>query len=255
MNHSANYRPAAALAQTIVQSQHKIGTLRHVTASFASPLTWLFEDPANTGWNIPTGKMLGNGFAWGQSSHILAWIYHVTGLSPQSVYCVMTHSKETGADVSHAATITCQTTTATATNDDNNVGSNQRVTLSLSGTSLLPGNAHSDPPIGKLVQIHMYGDKGALLYSGDDTQPHSGALELRLSDESDGKVEYQLQDQGFLFENIDPNGTGPESLHQLFKACRGQDYYVGADTAVGVKTVQTIEAMYKSHFSGNVEKI
>lgn len=37
-----------------------------VSAFFASPLSWIFDDPANTGWNEPDGseEMLGNGFAW-----------------------------------------------------------------------------------------------------------------------------------------------------------------------------------------------
>ena len=37
-----------------------------VSAFFASPLSWIFDDPANTGWNEPddSGEMLGNGFAW-----------------------------------------------------------------------------------------------------------------------------------------------------------------------------------------------
>jgi hypothetical protein len=39
-------------------------------------------------------------------------------------------------------------------------------TFSLSGTSLLPGNAHSDPPVGKRIKIKIFGTKGALIYSG-----------------------------------------------------------------------------------------
>eukprot|EP00957_Ditylum_brightwellii_P096943 7382447-Ditylum_brightwellii.AAC.1 len=77
--------------------------------------------------------MLGNGFAWGQSSHSLAWVYRVSGntLCPKRVFCAMNHSARTGADVSNAATIIC---------DDG-------ITFSMLGTSLLLGNAHSDPPV------------------------------------------------------------------------------------------------------------
>ena len=100
INHSANFRPQARMAQSLLSpSQNAIGDLRHVTASFVSPLTWIFEDPSNVGWNKPSNNMLGNGFAWGQSSHILSWIYHVTKLDPKKVFCVMTHSEITGADV------------------------------------------------------------------------------------------------------------------------------------------------------------
>ena len=62
----------------------------------------------------------------------------------------------------------------------------------------------------------------------------------------------------FLFENIDVEGAGPESLQEFLRACRrnrndgnddDDDVYVGADAEVGFRTVQTIDAMYRSHAS------
>ena len=99
-------------------------------------------------------KLMRASFTRGQSSHLLAWIYHVAGcenLIPTRVYCAMTTSERTGADISHAATVICK----------------NGATFSLSGTSLLPGNAHSDPPVGKRIAIKIFGDKGALVYSGE----------------------------------------------------------------------------------------
>ena len=141
INHSANFRPQARMAREIVESG-KLGEIQHVSASFASPLSWIFDDPAMTPWNEPDPKdseMLGNGFAWGQQSHLISWIYHVVGkhLTPDRVFCGMTHSEETGADVSHSSTVLCK----------------NGAVLSLSGTSLLPGNAHSDPPVGKRPRL------------------------------------------------------------------------------------------------------
>lgn len=49
INHSANYRPQARAARALVQSG-KLGSIRHVSAFFASPLSWIFDDPSNTGW-------------------------------------------------------------------------------------------------------------------------------------------------------------------------------------------------------------
>lgn len=244
VNHSANYRCQARTARDIVTSG-QIGDIRHVSAFFASPLSWIFEDPANKGWNEPdsTGTMLGNGFAWGQSSHLLAWIYHVgDNLRPQRVYCAMNHSDKTGADVSHAATIQCE----------------DGVTFSLSGTSLLPGNAHSDPPIGKLVRIKIFGTEGAIIYTGDDRDAKSGTLELRRGGSGDdaGAVEVQCPDLGFEFEEIDQEGDGPRSMQCFIAACLGREsYYAGADSDVGLRTVQTIDAMYRSHASGNAEDV
>jgi len=246
INNSANFRPQSRMIQTLLSpSQNAIGSIRHITASFVVPLTWIFDDPANVGWNSPTNNMLGNGFAWGQSSHILSWVYHVTDLIPKKVYCVMTHSDITGADVSHSATVTCY-----RDSEKENL-----VILNLSGSTLLPGNSHSNPPIGKLIDIQIHGDKGVILYGGDDFIPTSGKLELRRRCVNDGKIEYMCKEEGFLFENLDPSGTGPESLHEFLKACRGEDYYIGADSGIGLKTVQTIEAMYRSNQSGNAELV
>ncbi|CAB9508441.1 Oxidoreductase family, NAD-binding Rossmann fold [Seminavis robusta] len=236
LNHSANFRQQAKVARDLIQNQAKIGTIRHINASMASPLSWLFGHPKNITWNTPTGNMLGNGFAWGQSSHLLAWIYHVTGdaVMPETVFCQMNHSDTSGADLSHAATIVCQ-------ND---------ITFSLAGTCLLPGNEHGDPPVGKEISVEIYGSEGALFYKGNDHDPASGRLELR----TDTTVKVLCDE--FHFENTDQEGTGPESLQSFLAACLGRkDYDKGASSLVGLKSIQTLDAMYRSHHSGAAEKI
>ena len=211
------------------------------------PLMWLFDDAANESWVSKTpwtktkllsggdeiagdGKtpMSGNGYAWGQIAHVLAWIYAVLGSGtttndfaacdddntkanddvaiPVKVYCNMTHASTTGADVSLAAVITCR----------------DGITFSLSGTALLPGSQYTEPGVGKHIRVEMFGTKGSLMcklpqcpgkkYShamisvltnfarsfscpffnadgGDDKSPESGRLELRRS-EKDAKVEF-----------------------------------------------------------------
>jgi hypothetical protein len=60
------------------------------------------------------------------------------------------------------------------------------------------------------------------------------------------------------FENYDQfanNGTGPESLHAFVDACRGQPFYNGADGTVGLRVVQTLDAMYRSAKSGRPERV
>ena len=42
-------------------------------------------------------------------------------------------------------------------------------------------------------------------------------------------------------------------LDALVDACLGRTPYVGADADVGLRTVQAIDAMYRSSISGNVE--
>ncbi|CAB9508443.1 Oxidoreductase family, NAD-binding Rossmann fold [Seminavis robusta] len=244
VNHSANFIPQTIQARKLVESG-AIGDIQHITGFMASPLSWIFEDPANTGWNEPTpGVMIGNGFAWGQASHLLAWIYHVCGptaLIPQKVYCTMHHSQTTGADVAHAASINC----------------NNNVTMSLSGTSLLPGNAHSDPPVAKQIDIKIYGTKGAIHYGGDDRESTSGRLELRRGPghDDEGAVQVHCPDLGFQFEELDQDGTGPLSVQNFLKKCVGDECYVGADSLVGFRSIQTLDAMYRSQASGMPEEV
>ena len=153
----------------------------------------------------------------------------------------MTHSDKTGADVAHSASIRCRDESATA--PDN------AVIFSLSGTSLLPGDAHSEPPVGKHIQMGLYGSSGSLLYSGMDLESSSGSLELRRM--PSGNTELPAG-EGFSFENLDTNGIGPESVQALVQACREgpSAAYVGASSAVGLRTVQVLDAMYRSHKEG-----
>ena len=74
---------------------HPAPTLFHTFPS----VRWLFEDPINEGWIESTGTMKGNGFGWGQFSHTFAWLYRVTGLTPESVFAFTGKSDITGADI------------------------------------------------------------------------------------------------------------------------------------------------------------
>jgi predicted dehydrogenase len=246
INHSANFREQTRVACDLIQKEKAIGSIRHINASMASPLSWLFGHPRNWSWNQPSEGMLGNGFAWGQSSHLLAWVFHVAGdeLIPQQVFCVMNHSETSGADLSHSATIKCR----------------ENITFSLAGTCLLPGNEHGDPPVGKEILVEIYGTDGALFYRGNDHDPSSGRLELRVGakDKSsvEGSAKVYCEDLGFHFENTEQGGKGPESLQAFIAACSGQSgYYEGASSLVGWKSIQTLDAMYRSQHSGTVENI
>lgn len=229
INHSANYRSQTKAAH---QAVPQLGSLRYGSIFMASALSWIFEDPSNTGWNVPGPDMLGNGFAWGQSSHVLAWVFYVCPqLSPIEVYCRMTHSTATGADVALSGTIICR-----------DCHSDNEVILSVAGTSLLPGNEHSDPPVGKQIQFKLYGEDGAIIYCGDTRDENTGNLELRRVS-MDGVVELPVG-PGFAFENLETEHDGPESLQAFLDACVGKSTHVGADSLVGLKTVQVLDAMY-----------
>jgi len=249
INHTANYRPQTRKARSMVE-HGKIGTIRHINASMSSPLSWLFDNPQNRGWTEPTSdEMVGNGFCWGQSSHLLAWIYHVCPtLHPQKVFCAMNYSSVTNADVSHSATIVCSD--LSSCNENNEISEGNNVIMSISGTSLLPGYEHSDPGVGKRISIAIYGTKGAILYSGDDKDELSGKLEFRDND-TGRKIDLPCgPNMGFHFENTETGGSGPESLQSFIHACIGSDeYYAGSNALDGFRTIQTMEAMYRSNAS------
>ena len=118
--------------------------------------------------------------------------------------------------------------------------------MNVSGTSLLPGNAHSEPQIGKVAEIKIFGTEGSLLFGGDDREPNSGRLELR---RPDGSTE--VLHANFHFENLDAEGLGPESLQNFVQLCCGRKdvVYAGANVMDGLRSIQTIDAMYRSHDS------
>merc|ERR1711933_293686 len=120
-----------------------IGEVKHASLFFATPLGFLFEDPAQKGWVEPEGSMLGNGFGWGQMAHTFGWFFMVSGLVPETVFTFMGKSDKSGADVYDAVTIRC-------TNG---------ATVTASGIASIPGNA-------KHVQNRLVGTQGMLSYCG-----------------------------------------------------------------------------------------
>lgn len=275
INHTASYRPQTFVAKNVIG---KLGRIRHITATMNGGLMWLFADQKNESWTSKTPwqkgedtsntPMNGNGYAWGQMAHILAWIYAVLGNDvavPKKVFCTMTHAPNTGADISLAAVITCS----------------EGISFSISGTALLPGSQYADPPIGKRINVEIFGMDGCLLWGGDDHIPESGKLKSRRS-ARDGQSEFpcsqgettELKD-GFYFEDGSQDGKGPGSLKVFLDACESsaskcnqceeststklvkesEPIVLANDSLIGLRTVQIIEAMYKSSISGHAVNV
>ena len=110
-----------------------------------------------------------------------------------------------------------------------------------------------------MVNIKIYGSKGSLIYAGNDQDSSSGRLEwLRGEDEDENKigaVQVLCPELGFEFEELEEDGVGPRSLRAMIASCLGEEYYPGADSLVGLRSVQLIDAMYRSHASGNCEYV
>ena len=84
-------------------------------------------------------------------------------------------------------------------------------------------------------------------------RPDSGHIELRRVG-TRGKAETPAGD-GFYFENTEKGGDGPESIQAFINACLGEAYYDGTVSLLGSKSVQVIDAMYRSSKSSKQEDV
>lgn len=237
VNNTANYRTTCLEARRLVAAG-ELGEVNHVLAVMYSPLMFLFDDPANEGWVSATGSMRqpdgsGNGFGYGQLSHLLGWVLHVAALDVEEVTAMTHRSASSGADLMDAALVRCR----------------GNVALVVSGGCGWPGNEHGEEATGKHFDIKVFGSRGVLMYGGDDKKLGSGRLELRYHDGSPSKIS-----EGFLMENTDQAGNGPESMLEFIKACRGLPYQNAADQNIGMQAVRTLDAMYRSAASGKTER-
>eukprot|EP00931_Biecheleriopsis_adriatica_P113830 TRINITY_DN8905_c0_g2_i1.p1 TRINITY_DN8905_c0_g2~~TRINITY_DN8905_c0_g2_i1.p1 ORF type:complete len:392 (-),score=80.09 TRINITY_DN8905_c0_g2_i1:322-1446(-) len=231
VNNTANFREQAKQAHDLVRGG-AVGEVKHVQCYMGSALLWLFDNPENVGWVKPSEGMQGNGFAWGQLSHSLAWVYLVTDLTPETVICQMNYSDKTGADVFDSAIVRC-------TNG---------ATMSVQGVATLPFKSYKES--GKQIDNRIFGSEGMLEFCcTNDYDPSSGALILKRHDQKDQHF------PGFYFENYEAEGPGPESLQKFIGGCIGKPFFNGADATIGLKAVQTIEAMYRSAKSGKSEGV
>lgn len=240
INNTANFRQQCKAGSELVRERRRVGDVQHVQCTMHSALLWLFDNPANVGWTQLSGKMLGNGFAWGQLSHLLAFVFQVTGLVPTKVFAHMSFSQASGGDLSDSVVIICE----------------GGASISLSGSCAVPGDAHgADANLGKYVGMRVFGSEGMLAYEGYDQTPKSGSMQLtRRSGHIDQADEEVLRSAStFAFENYDQEGLGPESLLAFVDACLGREHFVGASAETGLAVVRTIDAMYRSAKSGQVE--
>jgi len=190
INNTANYRAQSRAAAALVRERRRVGRVQHVQCCMHSALLWLFDDPSNEGWTRSTGRMSGNGFGWGQLSHLLAFVFHVGGLCPTHAFAHTTLSERSGADLSVAAVITCS----------------NGASIALSGSAAVPGNAHeaAGGQLGKYVSARFFGDEGMAVYEGYDQQPDSGRLQFSCLEAEDAHLYPNERSRGQAFNCIQP---------------------------------------------------
>ena len=87
-------------------------------------------------------------------------------------------------------------------------------------------------------------------FGGDDKHPSSGSLTAKFHDQATP----DFVSDGFLMENTESEGNGPESLLHFIAACRGLPFENGADQNIGLEAVRVLNAMYRSAASKRTEK-
>ncbi|MFT7440461.1 MAG: putative dehydrogenase [Sulfitobacter sp.] len=203
----------------------RIGEVRHIVCQMGSPLhdllagepmletaDHLFRPPAST-WADPTKA---GGYAWGQMSHSLAWMIHVTGLTVTEVYCASGLSPS-GVDFYDAAT-------ARASNG---------ATIALSGASTVPKHK------GMHTDVRIYGTEGMILF---DNQKAS--IELWRLD---------ADDDFLTLDRAEYDGALPVQV--FAKLCAGQDVFNASNADCGAEVTATIAALYKSAASQKTEPV
>jgi predicted dehydrogenase len=204
----------------------RIGEVRHVVCQMGSPLHdlfagepmeetagHLFRPPAST-WADP--KRAG-GYAWGQMSHSLAWMIHVSGLRLESVYCAAGLSKS-GVDFYDAAT-------ARAKNG---------ATVVLSGASTVPKHK------GMHTDVRIFGTEGVVVFDNERMR-----VELWRMDGDDDAAE--ILDR--------PVYDGGLPTRVFARLCAGEAVINASDSECGAEVTAAIHALYRSAASGQPEEV
>ena len=221
-----NFTHYTAHAVEVVRSG-RIGEVRHCVCQMGSALDDLFSGepmletadhmyrpPAST-WADPEKA---GGYGWGQMSHSLAWLFYVSDLTFESVYCIDGKSK-TRVDFYNAAV-------ARATNG---------ATVSLSGSATVPKH------IGMHTDIRIYGTDGCLFFDNERAR-----LELRRLDGDDEIFAISPQEAAY---------DGALPVFKFAELCAGRSIVNAADGENGARVTEALDALYRSARTGQLARI
>ena len=202
----------------------RIGALRHVTCQMGSALLDLFggqpmletaghtfRPPAST-WADPQRA---GGYGWGQLSHALGALFRIIPHRAEEVYA-KTGKSPTGADYFDAAVVTLE----------------DGVTCVLSGSAAIPKH------VGSHVDIRLYGSEGVLFLDLERER-----LEVRRMDGVDIVHDFRPGEGALAYSTLEP-------INRFIDLCMGRDVVNDADGSVGLRTVEVLDAMYRSAANG-----
>jgi predicted dehydrogenase len=212
---------------TEIMANGRIGEVRHIVCQMASALGDLFAGepmietsdhlfrPPASTWADP-GQA--GGYGWGQMSHSLAWIYRVADVVPESVFA-MAGKSPAGVDYYDAAVVHMA----------------NGATMALSGAATVPKHC------GFQMDIRIFGSEGMLLFDVERER-----LVLRRNDGTDLIIPIAPGEGRY-------EGTMP--VHRFIEICAGLSSNNAADAENGARVVETLEALYRSAGTGQIEHI
>jgi predicted dehydrogenase len=221
-----NYTAFASQAKRLVQGG-EIGVIQHVHLHMASALRELFsgegawfaeaafQKPVSETWSDPAR---GGGFGHGQLTHALALLFWIADLDPAQVFAFLGASK-TGADLFQA--ISCR--------------------FKNGATGMLGGAATMPPGSTYQVDLRLFGSDGILLL--DIERPR---LEVR---RNDGRhISIPMNTAAGEYKCIEP-------LRAFVDLVQGKPVENRSSAALGVRTVEFLDAAFRSACTGKVEEV
>ena len=222
LNYTDYSRQAAAWVR-----EGRIGEVRHAVCQMGSALhdlfagepmletaDHMFRPPAST-WADPAKA---GGYGWGQMSHSLGWLFYVTGLRFETVYCIDGKSPS-GVDFYDAAV-------ARATNG---------ASVSISGAATVPKH------IGMHTDVRIYGTEGMVVFDNERAR-----VRLQRMDGDDAEVAVSAEEAVY-------DGTLP--VRTFARLCAGEKLENPADAENGARVTEALDALYRSAASGQVERV
>jgi len=204
-----------------------VGRIEHVALHMASPLADLFAGqpmietrdhmfrPPPSTWADPSRA---GGYGWGQLVHALGLLFRVADLEPAEVFAA-TGKSPTGVDYYDAAVARFK----------------NGATGALSGAATVPKHC------GFQVELRLFGTEGML-----SLDIERETLEVRRRDGKDTVVPIAKGEAAYACE---------KPLTTLVDICLGRKFVNPASGIVGMRAVETLDALYRSAASGRMETV
>jgi predicted dehydrogenase len=212
-----NFQPYFAEARRWLLAG-RVGTIRHISAQMATPIEDLMTGGALAEAKgelfQPTAATWAQrdtgGYGWGQLVHLLGGLAYLTDFVPETVYARLGNSR-IGTDLFNALTLTLQ----------------GGATAAVSGAASLP------PGSPFQIDIRIFGTDGVLLL---DTERER----LTFRGVDGGVEDFPIAKGTGAYSCVTP-------VERFVDVCLGRDVENAGHAMTGLRAVQVVEAMHRSH--------